>query len=147
MNGIIRDATVGAVWMGTGIALCGNGFLASTRAFGLRIERDRPWFDDVQADTTTAVRAVVRRLRFPATRLVIAPMLTQATPPAAQMRSQQQDDDDQQHDVGKVDVIWHVEIQWNEEILCQMVFMSPMRSSANYQLFVWAVPPDHRDPS
>jgi hypothetical protein len=87
------------------------------------------------------VRAVVRRLRFPATRLVIAPTLTQATPPAAQIWSQQDGDDDQQHDVGKVDEIWHVEIQWNEEILCQMVFMPPMRSSANYQLFVRAVPP------
>jgi hypothetical protein len=39
-----------------------------------------------------------------------------------------------------VDVICHVEIQWNEEILCQMVFMPPMRSSANYQLLVRAVP-------
>jgi hypothetical protein len=72
--------------------------------------------------------------------LVIAPVLTQATPPAAPIRSQQQDDDDQQHNVGNVDEIWHVEIQWNEEILCHMVFMPPMRSSANYQLLVRAVP-------
>jgi hypothetical protein len=107
---------------------------------GVGVGHDIVLFEDLQADLSATQCAVMRRGGLLATRLVIAPVLTQAMPPSAQLRSQQDEDDGQQHDVGKMDVICHVAIQFDVENVCQIVFMPPMRSSANYQLLVRAVP-------
>lgn len=63
---VVGDAEIVTVRVEAGEAACGDGFLASTGAFGVSIRKNSARFDDAEGNAAAAQRAVVGRGRFPA---------------------------------------------------------------------------------
>jgi len=116
------------------------GFLASARAFGLRIRDNSLLFDDLQVHLIAAKGTVMGRGRPPSALFEGLPLVAQTFPPAMKMRSDEHDDDDQQKNVGDMGEIGHeYPVRWRQP--APNAIQSARSSSPNYQRFIWGEPP------
>ena len=100
VDGFVGDAAGVAVRIRAGKAVSGDGFLATARAFGLRIGDNIALLDELQAHLMATKMAVMRRGRLPLTLFEGFPVLVKPFTPTTEIGLDKDKNDDQQDKLG-----------------------------------------------